>query len=303
MAALHLLRPGDHIVSGIDIYGGTYRIFEELLRPMGITTSYAEGLTTQSYLDALTPETRMIWVESPSNPLMRLADIRALAKAVHERGVLLCVDNTFLSPYFQRPLDLGADIVVHSTTKYLAGHSDVLGGAVITNEEKLHTPIKTYQAAAGAIPAPWDCWLVMRGLKTLKVRMKEHEANAMHLARFLEGHPAVKRVLYPGLPSQPQHKLAKSQMSGFGGMLTIELKGGMAAVEKLISGVKLFLLADSLGGVESLIASPARMTLWALSPEERKKRGCGEGLVRLSVGLEHPDDLQADLAGALQKCV
>ncbi|KAA6232989.1 aminotransferase class I/II-fold pyridoxal phosphate-dependent enzyme [Chlorobium phaeovibrioides] len=302
MAALHLLRPGDHIVSGIDIYGGTYRIFEELLRPMGITTSYAEGSTTQSYLDACTPETRVIWVESPSNPLMRLADIRALAQAAHERGMLLAVDNTFLSPYFQRPLECGADIVIHSTTKYLAGHSDVLGGAVITNEEKLHATVKTYQAAAGAVPAPWDCWLVMRGLKTLKVRMKEHEANAMQLARFLESHPAVKRVLYPGLSSHPQHILAKSQMSGFGGMLTIEMKGGMEAVRKLISGVKLFLLADSLGGVESLIASPARMTLWALSPEERMKRGCSEGLVRISVGLEHPDDLQADLEQAIEGC-
>lgn len=303
MAALHVLKPGDHVVSGIDIYGGTYRIFKELLAPMGITTSYAGGSTTESYVEAVRPETKLIWVESPSNPLMRIADIRALASFSKERGIILAVDSTFASPYFLRPLDLGADMVIHSTTKYLGGHSDIIGGAVIMNDDALHQSVKTYQAAAGAVPAPWDCWLVMRGLKTLKVRMKEHEANAMHLARFLESHPAVAKVLYPGLPSHPQHELAKSQMQGFGGMLTIELKGGMEAVGKLISGLKLFILADSLGGVESLIASPAKMTLWALSVEERRARECTEGLVRLSIGLENKEDLEEDLKAALKGCI
>lgn len=302
MAALHGLVPGDHLVSGVDVYGGTYRIFKELLGPMGITATYVDGGTTESYLEAIRPETKLLWVESPSNPLMRLADIRALSEHTRKRGITLAVDSTFASPYFLRPLELGADMAVHSTTKYLGGHSDLIGGAVVTNGEEHHQRLKTYQAAAGAVPSPWDCWLVMRGLKTLKVRMREHEAGAMHLARFLEGHPAVERVLYPGLPSHPQHELAKSQMQGFGGMLTIEMKGGMAGAEKLISGLKLFILADSLGGVESLVASPSRMTLWALTPEERAARDCTDGLVRISVGLESPIDLEEDLRTALEGC-
>ena len=216
-----------------------------------------------------------------------------------QKGILTAVDNTFASPYFQLPLELGADIVVHSTTKYLGGHSDVIGGAVVMNDAALHKTIKNYQAAAGAIPGPWDCWLVMRGIKTLKIRMKEHEVNAMHLARLLEAHPAVERVSYPGLPSHPHHDLAKRQMTGFGGMLTFALKGGLPAVETLLGGLKLFTLADSLGGVESLVASPSKMTLGALSAEERRKRGCSDNLVRMSAGLEHALDLEADLLQAL----
>ncbi|TLU85760.1 MAG: aminotransferase class I/II-fold pyridoxal phosphate-dependent enzyme [Chlorobium sp.] len=300
LAALQVLKPGDHIVAGNDIYGGSYRIFEQLMRPWGVSTAYAEDESLESYAACIRPETRMIWLETPSNPLLQLTDITAIAGFARDRGILLAVDNTFSSPYFQKPLDLGADIVVHSTTKYLGGHSDVIGGAVITSDDQLHTKIKNYQGAAGAIPAPWDCWLVLRGLKTLKVRMKEHEANALHLARFLEGHPAVERVHYPGLPSHPQHELAKKQMSGFGGMLTFALKGGLPEVEKLVSKLRLFILADSLGGVESLVASPARMTLGALSREERMKRNCTDNLVRLSIGLENPEDLEADLLQALQ---
>ncbi|MCF8383916.1 MAG: aminotransferase class I/II-fold pyridoxal phosphate-dependent enzyme [Chlorobium sp.] len=299
MAALQVLRPGDHIVSGLDIYGGTYRIFEQLLRPWGVTVSYAENEDTESYVRCIRPETRLIWLESPSNPLLRLSDIRELALIARERDILVAVDNTFASPYFQRPLELGADIVVHSTTKYLGGHSDVIGGAVVLNDETLHKTIKNYQAAAGAIPGPWDCWLIMRGLKTLKIRMKEHEANALHLAKLLERHPAIERVWYPGLPSHPQHELARRQMSGFSGMLTIALKGGLPAVERLVAGLSLFALADSLGGVESLVASPAKMTLGALSAEERRKRGCSDNLVRMSIGLEHAGDLEADLLAAL----
>lgn len=299
MATLQILRPGDHIVSGTDIYGGTYRIFEQLLRPWGVSVSYAETVSSESYESCIQPETKLLWLESPSNPLLMLSDIRELAATAKKRAILIAVDNTFASPYFQRPLELGADIVVHSTTKYLGGHSDVIGGGVIVNEAALHNVIKNYQVAAGAIPGPWDCWLVMRGMKTLKIRMREHEANATHIARFLETHPAVERVLYPGLPSHPQHDLAKRQMSGFGGILTFALKGGLPAVEQLLGGLKLFTLADSLGGMESLIASPAKMTLGALSDEERRKRSCHDNLVRVSVGLEHREDLENDLRQAL----
>jgi cystathionine gamma-synthase len=302
LAALQVLKPGDHIVAGLDIYGGSYRTFEQLMRPWGVNTSYAESELTESYEACITPETKLIWLETPSNPLLQLTDIRAISRLAKERGILVAVDNTFSSPYFQRPLDLGADIVVHSTTKYLGGHSDVIGGAVITSDPLLHTKIKNYQGAAGAIPAPWDSWLILRGLKTLKIRMKEHEASALHLAKFLEQHPAVEQVFYPGLPSHPQHELAKEQMSGFGGMLTFALKGGLPAVEKLVARIKLFVLADSLGGVESLIASPAKMTLGPLSEEERRRRKCTDNLVRLSIGLENAGDLEADLRNALAEC-
>jgi len=300
MAALQVLKPGDHIVACNDIYGGSYRIFEQLLRPWGVATTYTESESTDSYAACITPATKLIWIETPSNPLLQLSDIRSLASLAKERGILLAVDNTFASPYFQRPLELGADIVVHSTTKYLGGHSDVIGGAVITSNPALHTIIKNYQGAAGAIPGPWDCWLILRGLKTLKIRMKEHEANAIHLATLLEQHPAVERVFYPGLTSHPQHELAKEQMSGFGGMVTFALKGGLPAVEQLLAKIKLFVLADSLGGVESLISSPAKMTLWALSKEERERRNCTDNLVRLSIGLENATDLEADLLNALK---
>ena len=300
MAALQVLKPGDHIVAGNDIYGGSYRIFEQLLRPWGVPTSYTESESIESYEACITPATKLIWIETPSNPLLQLCDIRALASLAKKRGILLAVDNTFASPYFQRPLELGADIVVHSTTKYLGGHSDVIGGAVITSETAIHTAIKNYQGAAGAVPGPWDCWLILRGLKTLKIRMKEHEATAMHLAKMLEGHPAVERVFYPGLASHPQHELAKTQMSGFGGMVTFSLKDGLPAVKKLLATIKLFVLADSLGGVESLISSPAKMTLWALSQAERDRRKCTDNLVRLSVGLENAEDLEADLLHALE---
>jgi len=298
-AALQVLKPGDHIVTGRDVYGGSYRIFEQLMRPWGVETSYTDSEATDSYAKYIRPNTKMIWLETPSNPLLQITDIQAISDLAHERGIIVAVDNTFLSPFFQRPLELGADIVVHSTTKYLGGHSDVIGGAVVTSDDRLHHTIRMYQGAAGAIPGPWDCWLVLRGLKTLKIRMKEHEATAFHLARALESHPAIARVLYPGLESHPQHKLAKSQMKGFGGMLTIALKDGLPAVQKLLEGTKLFVLADSLGGVESLISSPAKMTLGALSEQERQLRGCTEDLVRLSIGLENAEDLETDLMNAL----
>ena len=294
-----MLRPGDHIVAGCDIYGGSYRIFEQLMRPWGVETSYAESEATGSYEACIRPNTRMIWIETPSNPLLQVTDIRALAGIARPKGIVTAVDNTFPSPCFQRPLELGADIVVHSTTKYLGGHSDVIGGAVVTSDDNIHRAIRNYQGAAGAIPGPWDCWLVLRGLKTLKIRMREHEATAMHLARALQAHPKVAKVYYPGLPDHPGHELSKSQMHGFGGMLTIALDGGLPSVRKLIAGTKLFVLADSLGGVESLIASPAKMTLGALTEAERQRRGCTDDLVRLSIGLENAGDLEEDLMNAL----
>jgi cystathionine beta-lyase/cystathionine gamma-synthase len=299
-AALQVLKPGDQILAGNDLYGGTYRIFEQLLRPWGVDTQYVDAADAGHFAESITSRSRMIWIETPTNPLLKLVDITAVAEIARQRNLWLVVDNTFASPYFQRPLEQGAHVVVHSTTKYLGGHSDVIGGALITSDAAVFEKVKFYQNAAGAVPGPWDCWLVLRGLKTLKVRMREHEANALHLARVLEGHAAVERVYYPGLPAHPQHDLAKRQMSGFGGMISLELRGGFPAVERLVSRLKLFVLAESLGGVESLVCYPPHMTHASLSPEERGRRGIRDNLVRLSVGLESAQDLEADLLDALK---
>ena len=298
-AVLQLLRPGDHMVAGDDIYGGTYRLLEKVYRPWGLHVDYADVTKPDAFAAAILPNTRLIWIETPTNPLLKIADIAALAGVAQQTGALLVVDNTFASPYFQRPLELGAHIVVHSTTKYLGGHSDVIGGAVVTSLHDDYQQLKFYQNAAGAVPGPWDCWLVLRGLKTLAVRMREHERNALQLARFLEEHPAVERVFYPGLPSHPQHALAARQLSGFSGMISLELKGGFAAVERFVARLKLFTLGESLGGVESLVCYPPRMTHASFPPEERRRRGINDNLVRLSVGIEHTDDLKADLRNAL----
>lgn len=296
-----LLLPGDEIVAGNDTYGGTYRIFERLLRPYGIKTNYVDADDLSRFEQAITPATKLIWVETPSNPLLKLIDIAALAEIAHKRGVLLVVDNTFASPYFQQPLNLGADLVVHSTTKYIGGHSDVVGGAVVTSNEEIYEKLKFYQNAAGAVPAPFDSWLFLRGIKTLKLRMEAHEKNALRVAEFLASHPYVEWVYYPGLPSHPQHALAKRQMRGFGGMVSFEIAGGLPAVEQFIARSKLFLLAESLGGVESLLCYPPRMTHASISAEERAKRGIHDNLIRLSVGLENGDDLIEDLRTALQR--
>ena len=300
-AVLQLLKPGDHLVAGDDIYGGTYRLFERVFKPWGIQTSYADATSVAAFDRAITDKTRLIWVETPTNPLLKIVDLRSLAALARERNVQLVVDNTFASPYFQRPLELGAHIVVHSTTKYLGGHSDVIGGAVITSDEDIYRPLKYYQNAAGAVPGPWDCWLILRGIKTLAVRMREHERNALHLAGVLEKHPAIERVIYPGLKSHPQHELAKKQMSGFGGMVSLELKGGFEAVDRFVSRLNVFVLAESLGGVESLVCYPPKMTHSSFSPSERRQRGIGDNFIRLSVGIEHVDDLEADLRTALEK--
>jgi cystathionine gamma-lyase len=298
-AVLQLLQPGDQVVAGDDLYGGTYRLLEKVYRPWGLHVDYADVRDPSTFAGAIRPNTRLIWIETPTNPLLKIADIAALAVIAKEAGAWLVVDNTFASPFFQRPLELGAHIVVHSTTKYLGGHSDVIGGAVITSFDDEFQQLKFYQNAAGAVPGPWDSWLVLRGLKTLAVRMREHERNAVRLARFLEAHPAVERVYYPGLPSHPQHELARRQMSGFSGMISLELKGGLEAVERFVGRLKLFILGESLGGVESLVCYPARMTHASIPPEERRRRGIRENLLRLSVGIENGMDLEADLHHAL----
>jgi cystathionine gamma-synthase/cystathionine gamma-lyase len=300
LAALQVLKPGDQILAGNDTYGGTYRIFERILRPWGVDIRYVDADDVSRFAEAIGPATRLIWIESPTNPLLKLVDIHALSVLANQHNLLLAVDNTFANPYFQRPLELGAHIVVHSSTKYLGGHSDVIGGAFVCSKKDVYETVKYYQNAAGAVPAPFDSWLILRGIKTLKVRSREHEANALHLAGVLASHPAVEHVYYPGLKSHPQHELAKRQMRGFGGMISFELKGGFPAVERTVSRFKLFILAESLGGVESLVCYPPRMTHASLSAEERARRGIHDNLLRLSVGLENAHDLESDLLNALK---
>jgi cystathionine gamma-synthase/cystathionine gamma-lyase len=298
-AVLELLKPGDHVIAGDDLYGGTYRLFEKVYRKWGLDTSYVRCDDPQAFRRAMKPSTRLIWLETPTNPLLKICDVRAVAKVARTAGVPLAVDNTFASPYLQRPLELGADIVVHSTTKYLGGHSDLVGGAVVTSKRTAYETIKFHQNAAGAVPGPWDCWLVLRGIKTLAVRMREHGTNAAALARFLDKHPKVDRVYYPGLHSDPGHRIAKRQMHGFGGMVSLELAGGVRAVDRFLSRLKLFILAESLGGVESLVCYPPQMTHGSLPRQERLKRGIKDNLLRLSVGLEDHEDLLEDIRQAL----
>ncbi len=299
-AVLSILRPGDHIIAGDDLYGGTYRIFERVIRPMGITIDYVPARETGAYQAALRPETKLIWVETPTNPLLALVDIAAVANIAREHGARLVVDNTFATPYLQRPLDLGAHIVVHSTTKYINGHSDVVGGAVLTSDEQAYTDIKFYQNAAGGVPSPFDSWLVLRGVKTLAVRMRQHCENAMRIAEFLAEHTLVRDIYYPGLPAHPDHELAQRQMAGFGGMVSFAFDGTRADVDTFVRHLKVFALAESLGGVESLCCHPASMTHGSIPTEERERRGVTDTLLRLSVGIEDADDLIADLDQALQ---
>jgi cystathionine beta-lyase/cystathionine gamma-synthase len=299
-ATMSILSPGDHVVAGDDLYGGTYRLFDKVLpRQAGLRFTYADTTDPASVEKALRPETKLLWLETPTNPMLTLSDVAALSEMAHERGAVVAVDNTFASPYFQNPLTLGADIVVHSTTKYMGGHSDVIGGAVATSDDGFHEKIKFYQNAAGAVPGPFDSWIVLRGLKTLAVRMRQHEENALAVARFLQDHPEVETVNYPGLPSHPQHELAKRQMSGFSGMVSFTLKGGAEAAYAAVQKTELFHFAESLGGVESLLTHPATMTHAAIPKEQREARGVTDGLMRLSVGIEDKDDLIADLNRAI----
>ena len=297
-AVLAQLQPGDEVAAAADLSGGTYRLLERVFKPWGLVTRYTDDPTPAGFAGVVSPKTKLVWIESPTNPLLQILDIAAIADVAHRAGAVLAVDSTFASPYLQRPLTLGADLVVHSTTKYLGGHSDVVGGAVIGRAELLK-PIRFYQNAAGGVPGPFDAYLTLRGLKTLAVRMECHCANARQLAAWLAEQPQVERVYYPGLPSHPGHELAKRQMSDFGGMISIRLKGGGEAARRFLPRTKLFSLAESLGGVESLVCHPATMTHASIPVEIRTARGVDDGLVRLSVGIEDADDLQEDLRRAL----
>jgi len=292
------LRPGDEIVAAADLYGGTYRILERVFKPWGLVPRYTEETSPAGFAGLIGPKTKMVWLETPTNPLLQILDIAAIAELTHKAKALLVVDNTFASPYLQQPLKLGADLVVHSTTKYLGGHSDVVGGAVIGRRE-LMQPTYFYQNASGGVPGPFDAYLTLRGIKTLALRMDRHCANARQLAESLARHSAIEKVFYPGLPQHPGHDLAKRQMRDFGGMISVRVRGGKEAALRLITRTKLFSLAESLGGVESLISHPATMTHASIPADVRIKRGVDDSLVRLSVGIEDVKDLQADLAGAL----
>ncbi len=294
-----LLRSGDHVILGDDIYGGVYRLFETVISDFGIQTSYVNLTDLSAVAEAIRPNSKLIWLESPTNPTLKLADIEALSGLARKRGLITVVDNTFATPCFQRPLDLGADIVIHSTTKYLNGHADVIGGALVTSSADLYTRLQTHQNAVGSVPGPFDCFLVLRGIKTLSLRVREHERNATAVAKFLETHPAVEAVYYPGLPSHRQFDLAKKQQTGFGGIVSFVVKGGLEGARQLINGVKLFALAESLGGSRSLICHPSTMTHKPIPREIQEERGITQGLLRLSVGLENAEDLKEDLAQAL----
>jgi cystathionine beta-lyase/cystathionine gamma-synthase len=293
---LALLKSGDHLVCGDDVYGGTYRLLARVFADKGIQADFVDTSKTELVAAAIRPNTRLVWLETPTNPLLKLADIAAIAAAARARGVLTLVDNTFASPYIQRPLELGADIVLHSTTKYLGGHSDVVGGALIINDDDLHARLAFVQNAAGGVPGPFDSWLVLRGIKTLALRMRQHSLNGLAVARFLQAHPAVERVIYPGLDSHPQYELALRQMHDSSGMVSCVLHGGEPAARNLVRRTKLFTLAESLGGVESLIELPAAMTHASVAGSALEVPG---GLVRLSVGIEDAPDLIADLEQAL----
>jgi cystathionine gamma-synthase len=295
-AILALLKAGDHVVCGDDVYGGTYRLFKRVFEDKGIGASFVDTRNPEQVAAALRPETRLVWVETPTNPLLKLVDIAAVSAVARDHGALTLVDNTFASPALQRPLELGADIVLHSTTKYLGGHSDVVGGALLLNDSGLYERLKYVQNAAGAVPGPFDCWLVLRGIKTLALRMKQHSANGLAVAKFLEAQPGIEQVFYPGLPSHPQHELAMRQMDDGGGMVSFLLAGGETAARAMVAKTKLFTLAESLGGVESLIELPAAMTHASVAGSHLEVPA---GLVRLSVGIEDVEDLLCDLERAL----
>jgi cystathionine gamma-synthase/cystathionine gamma-lyase len=297
---LHMLAPGDHVVSGDDVYGGTFRLFDKVMRPMGVETTFVDMTDPERVKDALRPSTRMIWLETPSNPLLKIFDIAAIVAVGRKAGVPVVVDNTFATPVLQRPLDFGATAVVHSTTKYINGHSDVVGGAVVTNDAGLAERLRFLQNAIGAVPSPFDCYLVLRGIKTLPVRMRQHVASATALAERLSKHPRVQRVLYPGLRSDAGHALASRQMKGPGGMISFEIDGGMVRARAFLERLSIFACAESLGGVESLAEHPPSMTHASIPAEIRAKIGISDGLIRLSVGLEGIEDLWADIEAGLE---
>jgi cystathionine beta-lyase/cystathionine gamma-synthase len=300
-ACFKLFSSGDHIVCGDDVYGGVTRLLDNVIVQQGLSVSYVDTTDAAAVRAAITPATRMLWIETPTNPLLKVSDLEAMVSIARENNILLGVDSTFATPVFLRPLDFGADIVMHSTTKYLAGHNQIIGGVLITSDERVFEKMKYIQKTIGAVSSPFDCWLNLSGLKTLHLRMKRHEESAMQVAQFLESHAKIDRVLYPGLPSHPQHAVAKAQMSGFSGMITFELTGGTEAGKTLMNNVQLCGLAESLGSVETMITHPASMTHADVPVEDRRKRGLTDGLVRLSVGIEDVEDIIADLENALEK--
>jgi cystathionine beta-lyase/cystathionine gamma-synthase len=297
-ATLKLLSAGDHVVCGENVYGGTHRQMTHIWARLGLTFTFVDAAETGRIAAAVTPRTKMIFAETPTNPMMRLCDLQAAGEIAQRAGALFVVDNTFATPCFQRPLEYGADIVLHSTTKYLNGHSDMVGGLLVLTRDDLAERIAFIQNGSGAVPGPFDCWLALRGTKTLALRMRQHDANGRHIAEWLTTHPRVAQVYYPGLPSHPQHELACRQMKGFGGMISLEL-GSVDRARRVVERTKIFVLAESLGGVESLIGHPASMTHASVPPEMRRAMGLTDSLVRLSVGIEDVDDLIADLDQAL----
>jgi cystathionine gamma-lyase len=299
-AMLQSLSAGHHVVASQDLYGGCYRIFTKIFARFGVRFSLIDTTDSKNVANALSESTRLLWLETPSNPLLKITDLAACAAIAKARGVPVLVDNTFATPVHQRPLELGADIVLHSTTKYIGGHCDVLGGALITSDESIYESLKFIQNATGAVPGPQDCFLQLRGIKTLALRVQRHADNALAIAQFLENHPDVERVIYPGLASHPQHKLARRQATGFGGIVSVEFAGGIERIRRLIGHLKLWPLAESLGGVKSLLCHPATMTHASVEPHERRRIGIADTLVRLSVGLEHAQDIIEDLDQALR---
>ena len=300
-SCLKLLKTGDHVICSDDVYGGTYRLFNQLLINYDLHFTYVDTSFPDKIEKAIRPETKMIWAETPTNPLLKITDLNAVAKIAKKHDLIFGIDTTFITPVFLRPLEFGADLVIHSTTKYLSGHSQLIGGVVITNREDLFDQLKFVQNTVGAIPSPFDCWLTLLGVKTLDIRMKKHASNAQGVAEFLQNHPKVASVTYPGLPSHPMYQVAKEQMSGFSGMISFELTGGISAGKTLMNSVELAQIAESLGSVETMIAHPATMTHTVIPKEERLASGLTDGLVRLSVGIENLNDIINDLEMALEK--
>ena len=301
-SVLKLLNMGDHVVCSDDVYGGVSRHFNNILVNYGLTFTYVDSSNPESVENAIISETKLLWVETPTNPLLKVTDLRAMSQIANDHGILFGVDSTFATPVFLRPFEFGADIVMHSTTKYISGHNQIIGGIIITNDEEIHEKMKFVQKTIGAVPSPFDCWLTLLGVKTLHLRMKRHASNAQAVAEFLESHPQVEKITYPGLESHPQYAVAKEQMDGFSGMISFELKDGIPAGKTLMNSVKLCSLAESLGAVETMITHPATMTHVDVPEEERHARGLTDGLVRISVGIEDVDDIIDDLKQALKKC-
>jgi len=294
----HLLKSGDHVICSDDVYGGTFRLFDQVIKNNGILFDFMDLSNLEKLEKKIQKNTRLIWMETPTNPLMKLCDIEAICKMARDKNIMSVVDNTFMSPYFQKPLELGADIVMHSTTKYIGGHSDIIGGFLATNNKEIGEKLYFLQKSMGAIPNPIDCFLSLRSLKTLGIRMEAHQTNAFKVARFLENHSNIDGVIYPGLESHPQHELAKKQMSGFGGMIAFKIKGDLETSKTFLEKVKVFTLAESLGGVESLIEHPAIMTHASIPKENRERLGISDTLIRISVGIENFEDLIGDLEQA-----